>query len=341
MTIQRRYSLPNCTLLIEGLNDGSARPTEVRPLLSMLVNAECHFTNSNQPPLTGGRDFFESLVTAVSAYAQEVLSNVHHPEAHKNHPGAVQLHKIAQNKHRLIVAADSKQGAEVDAANAHHAGVVNSAASPIALDLTTVQLFDLVEAVDQFFADHQTLPDLSRKLAPVSKRYTVSSQPLVKQAVPAAVGVSGLAIAAIAFFLMPVPQPQEPKPVSSTQSLPAKGSNNLVSSTPPAAPEITDPAQINALQQQLYSQINSAWQTRANIQQDLIYRVVVAADGAIVGYKSVSATANDGIEQTPLPDLLKNPAASPTGSQQAIAQYRVVFAQNKQLQVSPWSSTSD
>jgi hypothetical protein len=338
MTIQRRYSLPNCTLLIEGLNDGSARPTEVRPLLSMLVNAECHFTNSNQPPLTGGRDFFESLVTAVSAYAQEVLSNVHHPEARQNHPGAVQLHKIAQNKHRLIVAADSKQGA-VDAANAHHAGVINSATSPIALDLTTVQLFDLVEAVDQFFADNQTLPDLSRKLAPVAKRYTVSSQPLVKQAVPAAVGVSSLAIAAIAFFLMPVPQPQEPKPASSTQSLPAKGSNNLVSSTPPAVPEITDPAQINALQQQLYSRLDSAWQTRANIQQDLIYRVVVAADGAIVGYKSVTATANDGIEQTPLPDLLK-PAASPS-SQQAIAQYRVVFTQDKQLQVNPWSSTSD
>ena len=83
MTIQRRYSLPNCTLVIEGLNDGTARPTEVRPLLSMLVNAECHFTNSHQPPLTGGRDFFENLVTAVSAYAQEVLSNVQHPEAHK------------------------------------------------------------------------------------------------------------------------------------------------------------------------------------------------------------------------------------------------------------------
>ncbi len=97
----------------------------------------------------------------------------------------------------------------------------------VQLDLTTVQLFDLVEAVDQFFADSQTLPDLSLRLAPVSKRYSTSNQPLVKQAVPAAVGVSSLAIAAIAFFLVPLPQPQEPKPASSSQSnnLPAR---NLV-----------------------------------------------------------------------------------------------------------------
>lgn len=336
MTIRRKYSLPNCTLLVEGLNDGSGQSTDLRPLLSMLVNVECHFTNSNQPPLTGGRDFFESLVRAVSAYAQEFLSNVYHPEAHKNEPGVVQLHKIAQNRHRLIVQSeDRKQGSEVNSANAHYAGAINPFTNPIAIDLTTVQLFDLVEAVDQFFADSQTLPDLSLKLAPVPKRYTASSQPLVKQAVPAAVGVSSLAIAAIAFFLMPVPQPQEPKPSSSTQSLPARESNN-VSSTAPAVPEITDVSQINALQQQLYNQLNQAWQTRSDVEQDLIYRVVVDADGAIVGYKSVSATANDGIEQTPLPDLLKNPAASSTASQQAITQFKVGFTKEGTVQVNPW-----
>jgi len=69
----------------------------------------------------------------------------------------------------------------------------------IQIDLTTVQLFDLVEAVDQFFADSQTLPDLSLQLTVLNT--AGSSQPLVKQAVPGAVGVSSLALAAIAFSL--------------------------------------------------------------------------------------------------------------------------------------------
>lgn len=326
MTIQRKYSLPNCTLLLEGLNDGttSAHSTDVRPLLSILVNAECDFTNSNHPLLTGGRDFLESLVKAVSGYAQEFLSQVHHPEAHRNGSGTVQLQKIAHNRHRLIVQANRKEGLEDS-----NDGVVQ-------LDLTTVQLFDLVEAVDQFFADSKTLPDLSLRLTPVSKRYSTSNQPLVKQAVPAAVGVSSLAIAAIAFFLVPLPQPQEPKPPSrSNQStLPARESNNA-SPTPPTVPEITDSSQLNALQQQLYNKLDQGW-TRSNLEQDLTYRVVMAADGSIAGYKSVSATANDYIEQTPLPDLLKPPAVTPGATQQAIAQFTVIFTKNGELQVSPW-----
>lgn len=326
MTIQRKYSLPNCTLLLEGLTDGTTSAhTDVRPLLSMLVNAECDFPNSNYPILTGGRDFLESLVRAVSDYAQEFLSQVHHPAAHRSGLGTVQLQKIGNNRHRLIVQSAKRE-----------AGLEDSNGGVVQLDLTTVQLFDLVEAVDQFFADSQTLPDLSLRLAPVSKRYSTSNQPLVKQAVPAAVGVSSLAIAAIAFFLVPIPQPQEPKPLSSSNqsTLPARDSSNA-SPAPPTVPEITDSSQLNALQQQLYNKLDQGWTTRSNLEQDLTYRVVMATDGAMVGYKSVSATANDYIAQTPLPDLLK-PAATPGATQQAIAQFRVIFTENGKLEVSPW-----
>ena len=337
MTIQRKYSLPNFTLLLEGLSDGTTgmQSTDVRPLLSILVNAECHFNNSNQPPLTGGRDFLENLAIAVSAYAQEFLSQVHHPETHQHSSRAVQFQKIAHNRHRLIV--QSEHGDTVDSfsdSRQSMGGTNTSVNAPTVIDLTTVQLFDLVEAIDQFFADSKTLPDLSLKLTPVSKRYSGASQPLVKQAVPGALGVSSLAIAAIAFFLVPIPQPQEPKPQSSsTQS-------TNVNSTPTAAPEITDSVQVNALQQQLYNQIDQNWKTRSNLDQDLIYRVVVADDGKLVGYKSVSATANDYIKQTPLPDLLSNPAANRVATQQAIAQFKVVFTDKGVLQVSPWNTTN-
>ena len=205
MTIQRKYSLPNCTLILEGLSvsTNGAKSTDVRPLLSMLVNAECHIsttTTTSKQSLTGGRDFFESLVTAVSGYAQEFLSKVDHSEAHNNESGLVQLQKIDNNRHRLIVQSGTKEQRLEGNGNKPS----QETGFPIEVDLTTVQLFDLVEAVDQFFADTQTLPDLSLNLAPAVKRNGGSM--LVKQAVPAAVGVSSLGLAAIAFFLVPIPE---------------------------------------------------------------------------------------------------------------------------------------
>jgi len=311
-TIQRKYSLPNCTLFVEGLGDPpNEQSTHVRPVLSMLVNAECHLAGAKQP-LTGGREFFESLVIAVSAYAQEFLSKVPHPEAHRNESGLVQLQQIDRNRHRLIVhSSESNPGLETTQA-------------PIAIELTTVQLFDLVEAVDQFFADSQTIPTMSLKLAPVSKRYAGHTPHLTKQAVPAAIGVSSLALAAIAFFFVPIPEvrrPEEPRPQSRSSS------GNLVSA-------ITDTEQIASLQQRLYNRINRVWQTRA-INQDLIYRVSTTENGAIVGYRSISALANDAIEQTPLPELLTYPV-TPGAVQEAIAEFQVVFRRNGVLQVTPW-----
>lgn len=327
MTIQRKYSLPNCTLLLEGLSVATtdASLSDVRPLMTILVNAECHFAASKQP-LTGGRDFFEGLVTAVSGYAQEFLSKVHHPEAHKNEPGLVQLQKIDDNRHRLSVHSSQDRGLDVGSNSPQPRP--HGTGSSMQIDLTTVQLFDLVEAVDQFFADSQTLPDLSLQLTPVAKRYGASSQPLVEQAVPATVGVTSLALAAIAFFLVPIPEvqrPTDPKPQS-----------NSSQSTLAVAPKITDPSQLDALNQKLYNQLNQAWKTRSTVEQDLIYRVGVAADGVIVGYKAVNPPASDRIQQTPLPNLLSNPAAERAATQELLAQFKVVFTDTGVLQVSSW-----
>lgn len=315
MTIQRKYSLPNCTLLLEGLTESTNGPpvNDMRPVLSILVNSECHLSHAKQP-LIGGRDFFESLVTAVSGYAQEFLSQVHHPEAHRNGSGLVQLQKIDNDRHRLIVQPQMREqqlGSDS-----------GSAPAPIEIDLTTVQLFDLVEAVDQFFADSQTLPDLSLQLSPVSKRHTRSGQQLVKQAVPATVGATSLALAAIAFFLVPIPEVRRPAELESTNQT--------------TAPAITNQSQVIALNQKLYDQLNQAWTTRATVEQDLIYRVSVAANGAIIGYKPFNPAASTQIGQTPLPSLLSIPATGRGTTQEPLAQFRVVFSNNGELQVTPW-----
>lgn len=358
MNIQRKYSLPNCTLLLEGLSDvtRAAQFQEMRPELSILVNAECYLSGYNQP-LTGGREFFESLVRAVSAYAQEFLSSVPNPQAHNQESELVEFQKIDSNRHRLIIHSEG-------AAEGFESHSKNSKRPPIEIDLNTVQLFDLVEAVDQFFADTQTLPELSLELQPVTRRYGGASQALIRQAVPAAVGVSSLAVAAIAFNLIPPPQirPPQPKPDQQTSSttksitpLASAAATPIAAATPtptPTAsakpvvkdleallntvPEITDPSKLRALNREVYNQIHPAWTKRPGLQKDLIYRLGVTADGAIVGYKAVNKEANQGVGQTPLPNLLYNPANHAPISNEPIAQFRIVFTTDGVLQVSPW-----
>ncbi|AKG21896.1 DUF4335 domain-containing protein [Calothrix sp. 336/3] len=387
MNIQRKYSLPNCTILLEGLSDASRAVhfQELRPELSILVNAECYLAGYEQP-LIGGREFFESLVQAVSAYAQEFLSQVPNPQAHNTESEFVQLQKIDGDRHRLTVHSETLHSVT-------DASYPQPKSGTHQVDLNTVQLFDLVEAVDQFFADSQTLPEISLQLQPVPRRYGGASQALIKQAVPATVGAASLAAAALALSVIPVPkitpgetkpQTQSSNPANSTVSptpVTNAATNNAISpiynpvDTPTASatpvdaptptasatpvdtptptanatpavqdleallntvPEITDPSQLKALNRQVYNSINAAWTARKGISEDLVYRVGVAADGSIVGYKAVNSKANDAIEKTPLPNLLYNPAKRNPISKEPIAQFRVVFTGDGVPQVSPW-----
>lgn len=349
MTIRRPYSLPNCTLILEGLSDATAAgQVDTRPLMSILVNAECHFAGKEKP-LTGGRDFFESLVTAASNYAQEFLSGVPHSHSLKDKPSLVQFQKIDAHLHRLIVESSASGG------DSTHSGA-STTVQARQVDITTVQLFDLVEAVDQFLADGRTLPDIMLSIAPVPKRYAKAEVPVAQRAAPAAVGVTSLALAAIAFFMVPPPEVKRSEdpllqpnsnattpasPVSSEQPTASPTTSSSVDaadleSLVTAAPEITDPTQLYFLQRKLQNNIYQKWTTRRQFRQDLVYRVGVAKDGAVVGYKPVNSAAGDRLEETPLPELLYIPATGSDVSKEPLAQFRVVFTRRGVPQVSPW-----
>ena len=362
MTIQRQYSLPNCTLVLDGLSDPTAttNPTDIRPLMSILINAECRFVGFEQP-LTGGRDFFISLVTAVSRYAQEFFSGIRTPESE---PSLVRLQRLGLNQHRLLVQPPSE---------------ATDAGSSTQVDLTTVQLFDLVEAVDQFFADAQTLPDVMLKISPVSKRYAPARQTLAQRAVPAAIGTSSLALAAIALFFVPIPEvqkPQEQTPQANNPSQTQTPTPTGAASSPPSdpaspsasptespaspsptsaekpdlaeiqaalatAPEITDPTELDVLGRKLYGQVKDAWETSSELDQELTYQVSVGKDGAILGYKEAEPTPVDAAAQkTPLLDLLYIPASGGSVSKEPVGQFKVVFKPGGTLEVSPWGGYS-
>ena len=201
MTIKRQYILPNCTLILEGLSETSESENDVNDVvaqqsLSILVNAECHFVKSNRK-LSGGSIFFENLVKSVSAYAQELLSGLPHRQTSQTESPHIHIEKVAnQNLHRLTCEPEADKEQQKSE-----------------IDLTTVELFDLVEAVDQFFTDRYTLPDITLELQSLSRRHRQPDEPLVQRITPVAIGVASLAFATATFFVIPTPEVREPQSI--------------------------------------------------------------------------------------------------------------------------------
>jgi hypothetical protein len=225
MTIRRQYSLPNCTLVLDGFSDGNSTTgiPDSRPVMSSLFNAECHFVGCEQP-LLGGRDFLTSLVTTVSNYAQEFLSGIPRPLVAQPAPSLVSLVKGSRdNIHQLQ--------ATVDASNDPTKGIdPNSVGKPTQVNLSTIQLFDLLEAIDQFLADKRTLPDIMIPLQPIRKAI---AQPLAAQAVPLGLGVASLVAASLIGYALPSEQVAPPKQNVQTSTAPAKTKSTLVPNPPP------------------------------------------------------------------------------------------------------------
>jgi hypothetical protein len=350
MTITRQYSLPNCKLILQGLSAETDNPGDRRPPLSMLMNAECHFVGYPDP-IVGGREFFECLVRRVSQYAQEFLSGVSAPEPDDAGASPVDLRRVEPDRHRLTVrpsgTGDKGGGAEPS--------------NPIQLDLTTVQLFDLVEAVDQFFADSRTLPELSVNLKPVPRRHVKPEKPVAERIAPVAVGVSGLAIAALALFALPVPElrrPLEPNPGESAETQtgaePTSGTAAPPTAEPPPepaaglesdltpAPAIEDPEAIAELRQQLFEDINQAWRGPVTFDRSLIYRVGVGGDGKILAVEGINDITPEEEAQIPLPELQYRGVGTESAGEPR-ADFEVVFDPNEGglVEVNPWSESPE
>lgn len=206
MNIYRQYQSSNCTLVLEGLSNNGADLN----YLSILLSAECHLRGSHQT-LSGGKTFLENLAKVVNAYTQDMLSGLHHPQTVNLESDIMSLQPHG-HLHRLTWQKNRESPEKVE------------------LDLTTVQLFDLVETIDQLLADQYTLPDLTLPIEPLSRRHKHDNESLQERYLPAIVGIGSLAITAIAAFFIEPPVVREPQPI------PLEDSTEII--TPP---ETTDP----------------------------------------------------------------------------------------------------
>jgi len=226
MSVRRKYSLPGCTLILEGLTTpGTSASGTNRPLISAIVNAEVQFVGQPQT-LMGGQALLQDLIETINGYAQSFLSGL----PNLTPPRAVQLEPIGEQRHRLTV-----QPEVLDTA---------THTQPVAIELTTLQLFDLLESLDQMLADQRTLPDWSLQLQPLTRHQASTEEPIVKRAAPAALGVSSLAIAASILFFLPIPsvrRPAEPEPTTTEQTSGSASTQNSSGTPPQDKPNATAP----------------------------------------------------------------------------------------------------
>lgn len=324
MNIRRQYSLPNCTLILEGFDDGTGKLVQT---LAVLSNVECHFVASKQV-LNGGKVFFDHLVRSVSEYTQGLLSGLHHPAEVVNPEGQVQIETLpTNNTHRLVW---TKTGSETGENHEVH--------------LTTAELFDLTEAIDQFLADGLTLPNFVLPLTPLSRRHCIPEQSFAERAVPPVIGISGFALTAFALFFVPVPEAtrtaNDPAKESETTeqttkvSPEAEASSEELENLVNTVPEIRDDLSLKMMQTYLYRTLDEAWQKRP-AGQTASYRISLTPDGSIVGYQPLDGTPPEALEQTPLPQLSYTPVDQAIATSEAVGQFKVVF-NGTALEVSPW-----
>lgn len=197
MTIQRPFILPNCTLNLEGISN-SLSDAVLGESLDVLLRLECQFGDLKKP-LIGGLDLLNSLIQATNQCTQSWMSGVPHRR----------LTQLNQDESAVHLLPKEEDGFELTIPTELLNETPSDTDGPVRVGLTTLQLFDLVEALDQLLADQQTLPNLSLAVRPLSRAEAASGQGLQKSA-SAVVGAASVAIAASIFYLLPVPQASAP-----------------------------------------------------------------------------------------------------------------------------------
>lgn len=195
MIVQRQYSLPNCILFIEGLSTNT-----VSPILDVVTVCECQLIGQKSI-LRGGREFLDALVEQLPPMVQTWMSgvNLRRSRGKSDHGITLEEEDAQQFTMTIPVALLSQTDIAHLTKDQPNPAVVN-------ISLSWLQLFDLLEALDQLCCDSQTLPSLSPQLNSLPRRAIAPQVSLTKQLTPVALGAASLVVLAAVFYHVPVPE---------------------------------------------------------------------------------------------------------------------------------------
>ncbi len=157
----------------------------------------------------------------------------------------------------------------------------------------------------------------------------IAASPAPVAASPAPVAASSAPIAAssapVAASPTPVAASSAPIAAAATAASPA-ASNSAAApkAATSAAPGISDKAELDAIGQQLYAQIDQNWSTTPTFTESLTYRVKVKQNGDIVQFEPTNKAAKDFVKETPL-SVLQIPSGASAATQKT-ADFQVTFS---------------
>ncbi|MCU0543315.1 MAG: nitrate ABC transporter ATP-binding protein [Oscillatoriaceae cyanobacterium Prado104] len=128
----------------------------------------------------------------------------------------------------------------------------------------------------------------------------------------------------------PAPAAASPAPAAAGSLAVANSSATPAGTQTSATSEISDKAELSAIERQLFAQIDTNWRTTPTFTESLTYRVKVKQNGDIVKFEPANQLAKDFVQETPLP-VLQVPAGTPTNSpadSQKTAEFKVTFDPN-------------
>ena len=116
-----------------------------------------------------------------------------------------------------------------------------------------------------------------------------------------------------------------PAPIAAASPAPIATANSATApnAATSAASGISDQAELDAIGQQLYAQINQNWSTTPTFTESLTYRVKVKENGDILQFDPTNKAAKDFVKETPLP-ILQTPAGATAGAEKT-AEFQVTF----------------
>ena len=129
-----------------------------------------------------------------------------------------------------------------------------------------------------------------------------------------------IAASSIAPNASPAPIAADATAASSATANSATAPNAATSATS----EISDQAELDAIGQQLYAQIDQNWSTIPTFTESLTYRVKVKENGDILQFDPTNKAAKDFVKETPLP-ILQTPVGATAGAEKT-AEFQVTFS---------------
>ena len=168
----------------------------------------------------------------------------------------------------------------------------------------------------------------SAEAAPIAPTAVISSPPTA--AAPTAAAIAATTAPTAAATTAPTAAATTTPTAAATTTPTAAATTTPTATTAPTAAttsatsQIADKAELDAIGQQLYAQIDQNWSTTPTFTESLTYRVKVKQNGDIVQFEPTNKVAKDFLKETPLP-LLQTPATAPAGAQKT-AEFQVIFS---------------